>query len=134
MAAGQSWTISYRTVSSSLPSNAGFVSGPGGECRLARRPSRSRKAGGRAARVIPVWSPPDPYEPTSELYRLMPPRRQADDDDPIVLISPDLGWWCDLAARARPASRRAAGWALGLFSAALAAVIGSLIYGWLTGH
>jgi hypothetical protein len=23
-----------------------------------------------------MWNPPDPYEPTSELYRLMPPRRQ----------------------------------------------------------
>jgi hypothetical protein len=23
-----------------------------------------------------MWNPPDPHEPTSELYRLMPPRRQ----------------------------------------------------------
>ena len=23
-----------------------------------------------------MWNPPDPYEPTSEPYRLMPPRRQ----------------------------------------------------------
>jgi hypothetical protein len=79
-----------------------------------------------------VWSPPDPYEPTSEIYRLTPPR--LGDDDPIVVISPDLGRWRTLAARARPASRRAAGWALGLFTAAADVVIGSLIYGWLSGH
>jgi len=58
-----------------------------------------------------MWSPSDPYEPTSELYRLMPPRRprgqlrealdaaqgidSPDDDDPIVLISPDLGRGAD---------------------------------------
>jgi hypothetical protein len=85
-----------------------------------------------------MWSPPDPYEPTSELYRLMPPRRpgagRPDDDDPIVVISPDLGRWQELTARARPAARRAAGWALGLFTAAAAGVIGSLAYAWLTGH
>lgn len=63
----------------------------------------------------------------------MPPWR-SDDDDPIVVISPDLPWWRELAAKARPASRRAAGWALGLFTAAAAVVIGSLIYGWLSGH
>jgi len=57
-----------------------------------------------------------------------------DDGDPIVVISPDLGRWRELAARARPASRRAAGWALGLFTAAAAVVIGSLVYAWLTGH
>lgn len=79
-----------------------------------------------------MWSPPDPYEPASELYRLMPTRRS--DDDPIVVISPDLGRWRELAARIKPVSRRAAGWALGLFTAALAVVIGSLIYGWLSGH
>ena len=76
-----------------------------------------------------MWSPPDPYEPTSQLYRLMPPRQPAD-DDPVVLISPDLPRWRALAARARPA----AGWAWGLFTGALAVVIGSLIYGWLSGH
>ena len=97
-----------------------------------------------------MWSPPDPDEPTSELYRLMPPRRQpsqirealdaahgigsSDADDPIVLISPDQPWWQRLAARVRPASRRAAMWAWGLFTAALAGVLGSLIYGWLSGH
>ena len=81
-----------------------------------------------------MWSPPDPYEPTSELYRLMPPRRAADDDDPVVLISPDLPRWRELAAKARPASRRAAIWAWGLVTAAAAVVIGSLIYGWLSGH
>jgi hypothetical protein len=68
----------------------------------------------------------------------MPPRHPSagrpDDADPIVVISPDLGRWRDLAARARPASRRAAGWALGLFTAAAAVVIGSLVYGWLSSH
>jgi len=85
-----------------------------------------------------VWSPPDPDGPTSELYRLMPPQHPSsgrpDDGDPIVVISPDLGRWRELAARARPASRRAAGWALGLFTATAAVVIGSLVYAWLTGH
>jgi hypothetical protein len=84
--------------------------------------------------VIPVWHPPDPYEPTSEIYRLMPPRRAADDDPLIDLTLPRQPWWRELAAKARPASRRAAGWALGLFTAAAAVVIGSLIYGWLSGH
>ncbi len=54
-----------------------------------------------------MWSPPDPYEPTSELYRLMPPRRPADDGDPIVLISPDLPRWRSVAAKAWPVSRQA---------------------------
>jgi hypothetical protein len=56
------------------------------------------------------------------------------DDDPIVVISPRLPWWRNLAARARPASRKAARWAWGLVTAALAVVIGSLIYGWLSSH
>jgi hypothetical protein len=64
----------------------------------------------------------------------MPPRRPDDDGDPIVVISPDLGWWPELRARIGPASRRAAGWALGLFTAAAAVVIGSLLYSWLAGH
>jgi hypothetical protein len=97
-----------------------------------------------------VWSPPDPDESASELYLLMPPRRQRsqirealdaahgigspDADDPIVLISPDQPWWRRLATRARPASRRAAIWAWGLITAALAGALGSLIYGWLSGH
>jgi hypothetical protein len=62
----------------------------------------------------------------------MPPRRP--DDDPFVLISPDLPRWRTLAARARPASR----WAGGLATAALAATIGGLlsllIYAFLYGH
>jgi hypothetical protein len=94
--------------------------------------------------------PPDPDKPASELYSFMPPRRQSsqlqealdaaygtgrpDDDDPIVLISPQLPRWRALAARARPASRRAAGWTLGLITAAAAVVIGSRVYGWLTSH
>jgi len=80
----------------------------------------------------------------------MPPRRQRSqlqealdaahgigdpaDDDPIVVISPQQPWWRDLAARAGPVSRRAGIWAWGLFTAALAVVIGSLLYGWLPGH
>ena len=122
------------------------------------RSATSRSAAGRGAGKLaawprygdPVWSPPGPDEPTSELYRLMPPRRQRSqirealdaahgidspaDDDPIVVISPHQPWWRDLAAKARPASRRAAIWAGGLFTAALAVVIGSLVYGWLSGH
>jgi hypothetical protein len=57
-----------------------------------------------------------------------------DADDPIVLISPDQAAWRRLAARIRPASIRAAIWACGLFTATLAVVLGSLIYGWLSGH
>lgn len=68
----------------------------------------------------------------------MPPQHsntgRPDDGDPIMVISPDLGRWRELAAKARPASRQAAGWALGLFTAAAAVVIGSLIYAWLTRH
>jgi hypothetical protein len=79
-----------------------------------------------------VWSPPDPYEPTSELYRLTSPRRP--DDDPIVVISPETPWWRRLAAKAKPGSRRALGWVWGVVGGALAAVIGSLVYGWLSGH
>jgi hypothetical protein len=76
-----------------------------------------------------VWYPPDPYEPTSELYRIMPPRRPADDDVLVDLTVPRQRWWHELATRGRPVSRRVAGWA----TAALAVVIGSLIYGWLSG-
>ena len=80
-----------------------------------------------------MWYPPDPYEPTSELYRIMPPRRQADDDVLVDLTVPRQRWWHELATRGRPVSRRVAGWAWGLITAALAVVIGSLIYGWLSG-
>ena len=38
-----------------------------------------------------MWHSYGPDEPTSELYRLMPPRRAA--DDPVTLISPDLPRW-----------------------------------------
>jgi hypothetical protein len=79
-----------------------------------RRPGPTMSGGAPAqpvpanpVRVIPVWFPPDPDEPTSELYRLMPPLRPGDDGDPVVLISPDLPRWRTLAAKARPASRRA---------------------------
>ena len=80
-----------------------------------------------------MWYPPDPYEPTSELYRLMPPRRPAD-DSPVVLVSPDLPRWRTLAAKARPASRRALGWAWGLATLTLAGVLSLVIYAYLSGH
>jgi len=35
------------------------------------------------------------------------------DGDPIMVISPDLGRWRELAARARPTARQAVRWALG---------------------
>lgn len=70
--------------------------------------------------MIPVWSPPDPYEPTSELYRLMP---RGPAEDPIVVISPETPRWRMLAAKARPASRRALGWAVGLVTLTLAGVL-----------
>ena len=98
-----------------------------------------------------VWHPSDPDEPVSELYRLLPPQRRPSelrealdaatasgrpdaDGDPIVVISPHQRWWRELAAKARPASRQAAGWAWGLATATLAVVIGSLVYSWLSGH
>lgn len=79
-----------------------------------------------------MWSPPDPYEPTSELYRLMPPLRT--DGDPIMLISPDLPRWRALAARARPTSRRVMGWAWTLVTLTLAGVLSLVIYAYLGGH
>jgi len=97
-----------------------------------------------------VWYPPDPDEPTSELYRLMPPRRQRSqlrealdaahgisgpaDDDPFVVISPQQPRWRDLAARARPASRKALTWALGLATLTLAGVLSLVIYAAVSGH
>ena len=54
------------------------------------------------------------------------------DGDEIVVPIPRR--WRELVARARPASRWAVGWAWGLATAALAVVIGSLIYGWLSSH
>jgi hypothetical protein len=72
-----------------------------------------------------VWSPPDPYEPTSELYRLMPPRRQ--DDDPVVLISPDLPRWRTLATKARPAIR----WTGGIVGSVITGVLVALISAYL---
>jgi hypothetical protein len=88
----------------------------------------SSPAGSRlAARVMAMWSPPDPYEPTSQIYRLMPPRRPDDDGDPFVVISPDLGRWRDLAARARPAVR----WACGITGGVVTGVLVALISAWL---
>jgi len=40
----------------------------------------------------------------------------------------------ELAARVKPASRRAGAWARGLATGVLAAIIGSLIYAWLSSH
>jgi len=80
-----------------------------------------------AARVMAVWHPPDPYEPTSELYRLMPPRRPADDDDPIVLSAPGPPRWRDLAARARPVSRQAIRWTWGITGSVVTGVLVTLI-------
>ena len=77
-----------------------------------------------------MWQPPDPYEPTSELYRLMPPRRPAD-DDPVVPVSPR---WRTLAAKARPASRRTLGWVSTLVTLTLAGVLSLGIYAYLSGH
>jgi hypothetical protein len=95
-----------------------------------------------------VWHPPDPDEATGELYRLLPRRRPSElrealdaaqgvggpDNDPIVLISPDQPWWRNLAARARPASRRALGWASGLVTLTLAGVLSLVIYAFMSGH
>ena len=58
-----------------------------------------------------------------------------ENDDPLVnLTVPRRPWWRVLTARTGPAARRAAGWTLGLFTAAAAVVIGSLVYAWLSGH
>jgi hypothetical protein len=94
-----------------------------------------------------VWYPPDPDEPTSELYRLMPPRRRpsqlretldaaygagATGDGELAV--PRRRWWRALAERARLASRRAAGWAWGLATATLAVILGTLISAYLLSH
>jgi hypothetical protein len=79
-----------------------------------------------------VWHPPDPYEPTSELYRLMP--RRPVGDDPVVLVSPDLPRWRTLAAKARPASRRTLGWVSTLVTLTLAGVLSLVIYAYLSGN
>ena len=91
-----------------------------------------------------VWYPPDPDEPTSEIYRLMPPRRPSElrealdaargtssDGDRIM---PRRRRWRALAAKARPASRRALGWAWGLTTLTLAGVLSLVIYAALSGH
>ena len=62
----------------------------------------------------------------------MPQRRP--DDDPIVLISPDLPRWRTLAAKARPASRRTLGWVSTLVTLTLAGVLSLVIYAYLSGH
>ena len=57
-----------------------------------------------------------------------------DDGDPIVLISPDLGQWRDLAARAKRASRRVPAWVGTLFILTLAGVLSLVIYAALPGR
>jgi hypothetical protein len=111
-----------------------IFAGPGGECRLARRLSDPRKAGGWAARVKAVWHPPDPYEPTSQLYRLMPSRRPADDDPLIDLTLPRQSWWRQLAARARPVSRQAIRWTWGITAGVVTGVLVTLISTYLLNH
>jgi hypothetical protein len=81
-----------------------------------------------------VWHPPDPDEPTSEFYRLVPQRRPDDDAGPVVLISPDLPRWRTLAAKARSASRRALAWAWGLITLTPAGVLSLVIYAAVSGH
>jgi hypothetical protein len=104
-----------------------------------------------------VWSPPDADEPTSELYQLTTRRRSqlrealdaahgagqlrealdaatgtggTEDDGPLPGHAvPHRLPWRELAARAKLVWRRVAGWAWGLATAALAVVIGPLIYG-----
>ena len=63
----------------------------------------------------------------------MPPRRP--DDDPILdLTLPRQPWWRELAARARPASRRTLGWAWTLVTLTLAGVLSLVIYAAVSGH
>jgi hypothetical protein len=95
-----------------------------------------------------VWNPPDPDEPTSEIYRLMPPRRRPSQlrealdvacgtgsgDGDGGLIMPPRRRWRALAAKARPASRRALGWAGGLATLTLAGILSLVIYAALSGH
>ena len=61
----------------------------------------------------------------------MPPRRPGEDDDPIVLISPDLPRWRDLAARARPVSRQAIRWTWGITGGVVTRVLAALISAYL---
>ena len=95
-----------------------------------------------------VWHPPDPDEPTSELYRLMPPRRRPSQlqealdaahgtggpGDDGESTTPPRRRWRMLAAKIRPASRRVLGWAWALFTLTLAGVLSLVIYAALTGH
>jgi len=82
-----------------------------------------------------VWNPPDPDEPTSEIYWLMPPRRRPSQLREALdaacgtgsgggdLIMPPRRRRRALAAKARPASRRALGWAWGLATLTLAGIL-----------
>jgi hypothetical protein len=95
-----------------------------------------------------VWHPRDPDEPTSELYRLMPPRRRTSQlQEALDAAHGTWGeggdgdhaarpWrrWRVLAARAWPASSRVLGWALGLATLTIAGVLSLLIYAAVSGH
>jgi hypothetical protein len=67
------------------------------------------------------------------VYRLTPPRRP-EDDDPLIDLTVHQPWWRDLAAKARPASRRALVWAWGLATLTLAGVLSLVIYDAVSGH
>ena len=81
-----------------------------------------------------MWHPPDPDAPASYVYRLTPPRTRENDDPLIDLTLPHQPFWRDLAAKARPASRRALGWAWGLATLTLADVLSLVIYAAVSGH
>jgi hypothetical protein len=63
----------------------------------------------------------------------MPPR-QPDDDPVLDLTLPRQPWWRELAARARPASRRTLGWVSTLVTLTLAGVLSLVIYAYLSSH
>jgi hypothetical protein len=95
-----------------------------------------------------MWHPPDPDEPTSELYRLMPPRRRseirealdaatgserqaghnAEDSDEVILSGPADG---NVSWHARPWVRWTGGVATALLVTIVGTVVASLLYGWL---
>jgi hypothetical protein len=76
-----------------------------------------------------VWNPPDADEPTSEIYRLMPPRRHSGTGPPD-----DRQWRQKLRARVRPFSLRALAWVGTLVTLTVAGVLSLVIYALLTRH
>jgi hypothetical protein len=84
-----------------------------------------------------MWYPPGPDEPMRELREALDAVHgtgRPDDSDPIVLISPDLGRWRDLAARVKWVSRRVPAPVGTLFILTLAGVLVALISAALPGH